>query len=251
MPDMIPKIRMHGWWCVLLLAHGLTAHAVFAADSQSGAPDYSQASTWICRPGADATCTADQDAFPAGDPSLGVPHSKSVGGTLAHIPTCSSQDQTGCIYVWGSYFSGDSSGRQVFGANRKDGLDSACVSPAAPGGGKGVLKLYHRKAPFAPADDPPWVETVGQLSGECRANENGVALRVTVEPGPASSYLDHLLKLPPVPEGWGLHARDIALVQGNMLECSMLRSKRGLTGTDGSRQVFFLPSPPRCLLHSS
>jgi hypothetical protein len=157
-------------------------------------------------------------AFLAGDPSLGVPHGKSVGGTLPHIPTCSSIAQTGCVYVWGSYFADDKPNRQIFGSARDDGMESACVSPAAPGGGKGVLKLYHRKAPFAPPDDPPWVETVGQLSGECRANSAGVALRVVVEPGPVSSYLPELLKRPSLPEGWGLHMRDIALVQGNILD---------------------------------
>ena len=157
-------------------------------------------------------------AFLAGDPSLGVPHGKSVGGTFPHIPTCSSIAQTGCVYVWGSYFADDKSARQIFGMARDDGMDSACVSPAAPGGGKGVLKLYHRKAPFAPPEDPPWVETVGQLSGECQANNAGVALRVTVEPGPVSGYLAELLKRPPLPEGWGLHMRDIALVQGNILD---------------------------------
>jgi hypothetical protein len=156
-------------------------------------------------------------AFLAGDPSLGVPHGKHLGGTFQHIPTCSSIAQTGCVYVWGSYFADDTSA-QIFGMRRSDSLDSACVSPAAPGGGKGVLKLYHRKAPFASADDPPWVETVGQLSGECRASESGVALRVAVEPGPVSGYLTGLLERPQLPKGWGLHVRDIALVQGNILE---------------------------------
>lgn len=157
-------------------------------------------------------------AFLAGDPSLGIPHGKSAGGTLPHIPICSSIAQTGCVYVWGSYFADDNSDRQIFGMARHDDMDSACVSPAAPGGGKGVLKFYHRKAPFAPPDDPPWVETVGQLSGECKAGNAGVALRVTVEPGPVSGYLPELLKRPPLPEGWGLHMRDIALVQGNILD---------------------------------
>ena len=137
---------------------------------------------------------------------------------IGHIPTCSSMAQTGCVYVWGSYFADDRADRQFFGMARHDGMDSACVSPAAPGGGKGILKLYHRKAPFASRDDPPWVETVGQLSGECRANQAGVALRVTVEPGPASVYLPGLLKQPPLPAGWGLHTRDISLVQGNILD---------------------------------
>ena len=42
-------------------------------------------------------------AFLAGDPSLAVPPGGVVGGTFAHIPTCSSAAQTGCVYAWGSY----------------------------------------------------------------------------------------------------------------------------------------------------
>jgi len=184
-------------------------------------------------------------AFLAGDPSLGVPHGKSAGGTLPHIPTCSSIAQTGCVYVWGSYFADDKSDRQIFGTARHDGMDSACVSPAAPGGGKGVLKLYHRKAPFAPPDDPPWVETVGQLSGECRANSGGVALRVTVEPGPVSGYLPALLQRPQMPDGWGLHMRDIALVQGNILDVldAEIASRAVMPALHTSKQVPATPPP--------
>jgi len=154
----------------------------------------------------------------AGDPSLGVPPGKAVGGTFAHIPVCSAAAQTGCAYVWGSFLTDDASKGQVFGRARNDGLASACANPAAPGGGSGMLKFYHEKLPSAPASDPPWVEAVDQISGACRADAQGNAFRVTVEPGSSADLYSAMLKRSQSRAGWGLHARDIALVQGNMLD---------------------------------
>ncbi len=157
-------------------------------------------------------------AFLAGDPSLGVPPRANVGGTFAHIPTCASASQIGCAYAWGSYLESDAATRRVFGRARRDDLISACVDPAAPSGGTGTLKFFHRKPAGAPASDPPWVETVDRLSGTCRADSLGNALRVAVEPGPLSSYDAAFLDRLSSPDGWGLHPLDIALVQGNMLD---------------------------------
>ncbi len=157
-------------------------------------------------------------AFLAGDPSLGVPPGKAVGGTFAHIPVCAAAAQTGCVYVWGTYLADDASDGKVFGRARHDGLTSACVNPAAPAGGSGVLKFYHEKAPTAPASDPPWVESVDEISGACKVDDQGDAFRVTVDAGPAAEYYRALLKRSEFRAGWGLHVRDVGLVQGNMLD---------------------------------
>ena len=69
-------------------------------------------------------------------------------------------------------------------------VHAEAASPAAPGGGKGVLKLYHREAPFAPAEDP---------------RDRGAGARLGVS--------HRASRAPTVAEGWGLHARDIALVR--------------------------------------
>src|SRR3984893_15634587 len=116
-------------------------------------------------------------AFLAGDPSLGVPPRGVVGGTFAHIPTCTAAAQTGCVYVWGSYLAGDTSAPPNFGSARGDGLVSACVNPAAPAGGSGMLKFYYE------GRDPPWVEAVGQFSGACLTESGANIFVVTVEPG--------------------------------------------------------------------
>src|SRR3954469_20663548 len=61
----VRDFQQSGWQVpLLLIAYAMRG---YAADSQSApnlgdAPDYSQTLTWICRPGADDACTADQDA---------------------------------------------------------------------------------------------------------------------------------------------------------------------------------------------
>ncbi len=153
-------------------------------------------------------------AFLAGDPSLAIPPGGVVGGTFAHIPTCSAAEQTGCVYVWGSYLAGDTSGPPIFGGARSDGLESACVSPAAPAGGSAMLKFY-----YAGANPPAWVEAIGQLTGQCQAGSSGSNIFVVnILPTQFAAPLNTVLKAAEVAPGWGVHPLDISLVQGNMLD---------------------------------
>ena len=153
-------------------------------------------------------------AFLAGDPSLAVPPGGVVGGTFAHIPTCSSAAQTGCVYAWGSYLAGDTSASPFFGGARSDGFASACVNPAAPAGGSGTLKFY-----YPGANPPSWVEAIGQLTGKCQMDANGAnRFVVTVLPGQFAAKNTATLKTEEVAPGWGVHPYDIPLVQGNMLD---------------------------------
>jgi hypothetical protein len=151
-------------------------------------------------------------AFLAGDPSLGVPPGGVVGGTFAHIPTCREAAQTGCVYVWGSFLPGDTSAPPVFGGARTDGLATACVNPAAPAGGSGMLKFYYE------GKNPPWVEAVGQISGACQTESGANIFVVTVQPGRFADHNTTILNAAEIGHGWGIHPRDIALVQGNILD---------------------------------
>jgi hypothetical protein len=153
-------------------------------------------------------------AFLAGDPSLAVPMGGVVGGTFAHIPTCTTAGQTGCVYVWGSYLAGDTSAPPIFGQARSDGFVSACANPAAFGSTIGQLKFYY------PGPNPPaWLEAIGQVTGECQTDSNGANIFVvTVLPGPFAAQVTNELKGAEVAPGWGVHPLDISLVQGNMLD---------------------------------
>jgi hypothetical protein len=157
-------------------------------------------------------------AFLAGDPSLAVPKGKTVGGTFAHVPVCSSQAQVGCVYAWGTYLAGDDSLIHAFGRPLDNGMVSACVHPSAPGGGTGTLKFFHKKPPSAPASDPPWIETLDEITGACHADESGNGFVVTVAPGPAHATYVKLLQRAEIVSGWGLHLEDVPLATGNMLD---------------------------------
>jgi Protein of unknown function (DUF3089) len=153
-------------------------------------------------------------AFLAGDPSLGVPPGGVVGGTFAHIPTCTAAAQTGCVYVWGSYLAGDVSAPPIFGSARGDGFASACANPAAPAGGSAMLKPY-----FAGANPPAWVEAIGQLTGECQVDSSGAnTFVVTILPGEFAAKNTATLKAAEIAPGWGVHPLDISLVEGNILD---------------------------------
>lgn len=161
-------------------------------------------------------------AFLAGDPGLGIPSAGGlVGGTFKHVPICTAASQTGCVYPWGSYQVADQS-RHIFGADKGPGIaadeKAACGNPAAPGGGSGTLIAYFPKPAAAADKDPPWVETVGQLSAACAADAGGQVLRVSILPGAYQNALGAALERSQSTPGWGLHRIDVHLVQGNMLE---------------------------------
>ncbi len=157
-------------------------------------------------------------AFLAGDPSLAIPKGKAVGGTFAHFPVCSSKAQTGCAYAWGTYLKGDDSPLHAFGSPQDNGMISACEHPAAPSGGTGDLKFFHRKLATAPASDPPWVEILGAFSGKCHADDSGNDFIVTVAPGPNHDLYEKGLKRAEIVSGWGLHLEDVPLALGNILD---------------------------------
>ncbi|WP_420137510.1 DUF3089 domain-containing protein [Sphingomonas sp.] len=146
-------------------------------------------------------------AYLAGNPDLDQ-------RSFKHISACKTQDQSGCVVAWSTYFA-DYEGPRTFGGTTAGA--PLCVNPAAVGGGRGALDGFLGKPSFAPPNDPPAVEMAGQLSGECVSDDKGAVLRVRVEPGKYADLLrQSLQRYSPAPT-WGLHPLDISLVQGNMI----------------------------------
>lgn len=137
-------------------------------------------------------------------------------GSFRDIKPCAAADQTGCVVAWSTYLD-TYQGPRAFG-HARPGVAPVCVNPAAVAGGRGALKTYLSKPGFAPAEDPPYVELVGQLTAECVADGDGAVLRVRIEPGPAAGLLAVVMqRFTPLPL-WGVHPLDISLVQGNMID---------------------------------
>ena len=133
------------------------------------------------------------------------------------VPPCADATQTGCVVAWSSFLDGRTDGH-IF-ATAKPAIAALCVNPGAPGGGRGLLKSYLPKPAMAVAGDPPYIETVGQLSADCFTDATGTVLRIHIEPGPNADLLGYALgHAASAAPGWGLHPLDISLAQGNMLD---------------------------------
>jgi hypothetical protein len=164
-------------------------------------------------------------AFLAGDPSLPVPQGKLEGGVFKHIPLCDHATETGCVYVWGSFLAGENPERREFGRSPGNGLVGACVSPAAPGGGSAELKAYVPRPAYAPQSDPPFVEMIGQLSGECVTDSMGSVLRVTILPSRFAEGITTSFTKGSRDPSWGLHRLDMNLEQGNIVDLIGIEAK--------------------------
>ncbi|QJU56635.1 DUF3089 domain-containing protein [Sphingomonas sp. AP4-R1] len=149
-------------------------------------------------------------AYLAGNPDLTTDSFRS-------LKPCAAPGQTGCIVAWSSYLDTVTS-PHIFGA-AKPGKTALCVNPAAPGGGRGMLKAYLNRPGIAPETDPPYVETIGQMSAECVADAGGTVLRIHIEPSRYADLLTASLgRLSAASPAWGLHTLDVNLVQGNVID---------------------------------
>lgn len=140
-----------------------------------------------------------------------------TSGSFRTIAPCRAAGQTGCLVAWSSYREG-AQGPRIFGGGDA-GHPAICVNPAAPAGGRGALKSYFPKPIGAPAADPLYIEAIGQLSAECVRDGRGSVLRIRIEPGRHADLMEAALgRQAAAAPGWGLHALDIGLVQGSMID---------------------------------
>jgi Protein of unknown function (DUF3089) len=170
--------------------------------------------------------------------SLAVPKGKDVGGAFKQIPLCHSATQTGCVIAYASFRSTvPPPANTRFGRVQGEGMEAACVNPAALGGGKGELHAYlssgGRSITGSAAEprpwvnppkaiDAPWVSVPGLLSAQCVSNEKGSYLEVTVHGNPADPRTDDItgdvMANGEVNATWGLHLIDVQLAMGNLVD---------------------------------
>ena len=173
---------------------------------------------------------------------LQVAPGKDIGGSFKHIPLCHSPTETGCAIAF-SNFRAESPppADSLFGQpDKAAGTVTACVNPAALGGGSGEDKA------FLPTDskeaasllnmsktlpswtnppqtiDTPFVELPGLLTAECVSNEHGNYLAVTVHPTPGGRRVNDMggdvVVGGKVQANWGLHLIDVNLTIGNLVD---------------------------------
>lgn len=169
---------------------------------------------------------------------VAVPEGKRVGGAFQHMPMCASSDEAGCIVTFASFRSdAPPPANTRFGQVSEEGMVAACSNPATLAGGSGALHAYMFSGPsnfsalsLAP---PPWTtsgETIstpfvslpGMLTSECKTNENGSYLAITVHSNPDDARVDDIvgdvISQGTILADWGLHLIDMDLAMGNLLE---------------------------------
>jgi Protein of unknown function (DUF3089) len=150
-----------------------------------------------------------------------VPAAQLVGGTFKHIPACHRLGETGCVIAYSSFPStppADSlfgrPGQGVSlqsGQTARQGLQVACVNPAALSGGSASLDSV---SPLLRAVSTPWVSYPGLYTARCEQSGGASWLNVTKATGPA----DHR---PTVTEeggsAYGYHLWDLSLARDDLV----------------------------------
>lgn len=169
--------------------------------------------------------------------NVAVPKGKDVGGAFQKMPLCQSAGQTGCVISYVTFRANvPPPANTLFGRVRGDGLQAACVNPAALAGGKGELHAYlasRGRSNGSAAEPKPWVTPAkeiatpfvsvpGLLTAECVANDKGSYLAVTVNADPQDPRTDEIagdvVTNGQVQNNWGLHLIDVQVAMGNLVD---------------------------------
>jgi len=153
---------------------------------------------------------------------------RDVGGSFSSIPLCRAAGQTGCVIAYSTFPAGAAGAVGPFGLGSEAGRTGACVDPAALDGQQtfdAYLPVLGQGTGHATIDTP-FYTMPGLLSGHCVTEGDRTYLAVSVGPGPRAENAKRFLawaedKFP----GWGLHAIDINLVIGNLVDLVAQQSK--------------------------
>jgi hypothetical protein len=154
-----------------------------------------------------------------------VPVGQMVGATFQRLPLCTSTSQTGCVIAYSSFPSqppADSNfGRPGQGVSLQsgqtttNGVQVACVNPAAIGGGTANLDPYFLTAtstPAPPAVTTPWVTYPDLYASSCDSAGGATWLQVSTLTAAGRPIVTE-----PLGPTWGYHLNDINLALGDLV----------------------------------
>jgi hypothetical protein len=156
-----------------------------------------------------------------------VPVGKDVGGSFAHIPTCTSATTTGCVIAY-STFGGEPPSTSNFGRpgqgvslqsrqTKSKGEQVACVNPANFTGARASLSPYFLSATASVPGvnvETPWVSFPGLYTGQCEGE--GGATWLQVSPTHVAGDQRPLIAASLGPD-WGYHLDDVNVALGNLV----------------------------------
>ena len=165
--------------------------------------------------------------------NLTVAKGARTGGDFAHIPTCRSRGESGCVVAYSSFTSKPPANSE-FGRTTSDSgvnllaprkpspnIRIVCVNPASPGGGTASLDpsipslvLAFLSPQAAVSITTPWVAYPGEYSARCESSGNATWLQITHDP----SRADHRPPLTRLQDAAvGLHILDVNIAIGNLV----------------------------------
>ena len=150
-----------------------------------------------------------------------VPTGKAVGGSFKHVPACTKADQFGCVIAYSSYLAAKPpNGFAIFGRSEGPGLEDACVNPAGLLGHADLDPMLPTRGEVARLLGTPFVENPGLVSAACTTAGYETFLAIAVKPSGvgATALTRALTDLDVRAPGWGLHALDVNLTLGDLVE---------------------------------
>jgi hypothetical protein len=151
-----------------------------------------------------------------------VPVGKTVGGTFAHIPTCTKAGETGCVIAYSSFSAappaGSLFGRPGQGVSLQSGQEATrgqqvvCTNPSVLGA-TGAEPLTPYFVSSASSTGEPWVTYPGLYTGTCETSGGATWLQIDSLAGDSRPVVTPTLG----PE-WGLHTDDVNLALGNLVD---------------------------------
>lgn len=167
-----------------------------------------------------------------------IPQDANVGGSFAAVPLCNSATSIGCVIAWSAFRAeAPPPAGSLFGRAATTGMKVACVNPAElDPAGAGLSPVFPTgPAFFDELADParwtfradgalietPFVAFPGLLSGRCINRDGASYLAITVNADPARPRPGgpgrHIVTDLNVRPEWGLHAVDMHLAMGNLV----------------------------------
>jgi len=164
-----------------------------------------------------------------------VPQGRLVGGTFKRTPLCSQTGEQGCVIAFSSFREKNAPPPgAMFGFADKAGMTVGCVNPAKPGSrnwvpldsywfAQSTLPVPGGPVRWSQQGQPktPYVHTSGLVSARCVNDGPRGYLSIRTNHASGDEWTDHVggeiallgLFLP----GWGMHAADMALAQGDLI----------------------------------